>query len=113
VIGTNLARDLDPDDLAAAIETTGYAYKTRQQGAATSVLVAASPLLEGVSGRYFVDCNEAPVVDASFTAPPRGFGVAPWALDLGNAERLWELSPPPGPSLAVSATAVEPSQDSP
>ncbi|MFE5008745.1 hypothetical protein ACFRJ3_29635 [Streptomyces sp. NPDC056696] len=30
-----------------------------EEGAATSVLVAASPLLEGVTGRYFEDCNEA------------------------------------------------------
>ena len=33
--------------------------KTLQQGAATSVLLAASPLLEGVGCRYFEDCNEA------------------------------------------------------
>ena len=92
VIETNLARDLDPDSLAAAIETAGYEYKTREQGAATSVLVAASPLLEGISGRYFADCNEAPVVDSTFTGPPRGFGVAPYALDPDNASRLWDLS---------------------
>jgi NAD(P)-dependent dehydrogenase (short-subunit alcohol dehydrogenase family) len=92
VIETNLARNLDPDILAAAIETAGYDYKTREQGAATSVLVAASPLLEGISGRYFADCNEAPVVDPTFTGPPRGFGVAPYALDPDNASRLWELS---------------------
>ena len=92
VVDTNLARDLDPDALAAAIETAGYEYKTREQGAATSVLVAASPLLEGVSGRYFADCNEAPVVDSTFTGPPRGFGVAPYALDSENAWRLWGLS---------------------
>ena len=30
--------------------------KTIPQGAATSVLLATSPLLEGVGGRYFVDC---------------------------------------------------------
>src|SRR5690242_3273816 len=36
--------------------------KTPQQGAATSVLLAASPLLDGVGGRYFEDCNEAAVV---------------------------------------------------
>jgi NAD(P)-dependent dehydrogenase (short-subunit alcohol dehydrogenase family) len=92
VMETNLARDLDPDVLAAAIETAGYEYKTREQGAATSVLVATSPLLEGVSGRYFADCNEAPVVDSTFTGPPRGFGVAPYALDSDNARRLWEVS---------------------
>jgi NAD(P)-dependent dehydrogenase (short-subunit alcohol dehydrogenase family) len=64
--------------------------KSPEQGAATSVLVAASPLLEGVSGRYFEDCNEAEVI------PERGglgaSGVAPYALDPDNAERLWELS---------------------
>ncbi len=92
VIETGLARDLDPSLLAAAIETAGYEYKTPEQGAATSVLLAASPLLEGVSGRYFADCNEAPVVDSSFTGPPRGFGVAPYALDPKNASRLWQLS---------------------
>jgi NAD(P)-dependent dehydrogenase (short-subunit alcohol dehydrogenase family) len=92
VIETNLARNLDPDILAAAVETAGYEYKTREQGAATSVLVAASPLLEGSTGRYFADCNEAPVVDSTFTGPPRGFGVAPYALDPENARRLWDLS---------------------
>jgi hypothetical protein len=67
----------------------GYEYKTREQGAATSVMVAASRLLEGVSGRYFADCNEAPVVDSSSSGPPRGFGVASYALDPADATRLW------------------------
>jgi NAD(P)-dependent dehydrogenase (short-subunit alcohol dehydrogenase family) len=92
VMETNLARHLDPGVLAGVVETSGYEYKTLGQGAATSVLVAASPLLDGISGRYFADCNEAPVVGPSFTGPPRGFGVAPYALDPDNANRLWELS---------------------
>ena len=92
VMETRLARALDPDALAAAIEAGGYENKTREQGAATSVLVAGSPLLEGVTGRYFADCNEAPVVDSSFTGPPRGFGVAPYALDPVAAKRLWDVS---------------------
>ncbi|MBE1528985.1 NAD(P)-dependent dehydrogenase (short-subunit alcohol dehydrogenase family) [Sphingopyxis sp. OAS728] len=64
--------------------------KTVEQGAATSVLLAASPLLEGVSGLYFEDCNEAPRI----VARPTDFsgGVAGYALDPGNAERLWETS---------------------
>ena len=33
--------------------------KTPEQGAATSVLLAARPELEGVGGRYYEDCNEA------------------------------------------------------
>ena len=36
--------------------------KTVQQGAATSVLLAASPLLSCIGGRYFEDCNEARTV---------------------------------------------------
>jgi Enoyl-(Acyl carrier protein) reductase len=49
-------------------------WKTPQQGAATSVLLAASPLVEGVTGRYFEDRNEAVVL----TEPGDGTrGVAP------------------------------------
>ena len=68
----------------------GRELKTPEQGAATSVLVATSPQLEGIGGRYFEDCNEARVVER------RGehgiAGVAPYALDPANAERLWEVS---------------------
>jgi NAD(P)-dependent dehydrogenase (short-subunit alcohol dehydrogenase family) len=64
--------------------------KTAEQGAATSVLLAASPLLEGVGGRYFADCNEAlPVRDPSDRDMTR---VAPWALDPASGERLWKVS---------------------
>jgi NAD(P)-dependent dehydrogenase (short-subunit alcohol dehydrogenase family) len=34
-------------------------FRTPEAGAATSLHVATSPALEGVSGRYFVDCREA------------------------------------------------------
>jgi NAD(P)-dependent dehydrogenase (short-subunit alcohol dehydrogenase family) len=62
-------------------------WKSRQQGAATSVLLAASPLVEGVTGRYFDDCNEAVVV----TEPgDLSGGVAPYALDQNEADRLWD-----------------------
>lgn len=63
--------------------------KTIEQGAATSVLLAASPLLDGIGGRYFEDCNEAPVV-AERPADFSG-GVAPYALDPDNAARLWDI----------------------
>src|SRR3984885_2870572 len=64
--------------------------KTPEQGASTSVLLAASPLVEGISGIYFQDCNEAPQV----TKRPSDFtgGYASYALDPENAERLWTLS---------------------
>jgi NAD(P)-dependent dehydrogenase (short-subunit alcohol dehydrogenase family) len=63
--------------------------RTVQQGAATSVLLAASPLLEGVGARYFEDCNEAVRVTHR-TDDYRG--VAPYALDPENADRLWDMS---------------------
>jgi NAD(P)-dependent dehydrogenase (short-subunit alcohol dehydrogenase family) len=68
----------------------GSALKTVEQGAATSVLLATSPQLEGIGGRYFEDCNEAPVIHRRGEAGVGG--VAPYALDPNNAERLWEVS---------------------
>jgi NAD(P)-dependent dehydrogenase (short-subunit alcohol dehydrogenase family) len=68
----------------------GASLKTVEQGAATSVLVATSPQLEGIGGRYFDDCNEAPVIHRRGEAGLGG--VAPYALDPDNAERLWEVS---------------------
>jgi NAD(P)-dependent dehydrogenase (short-subunit alcohol dehydrogenase family) len=88
---TNLARYLDPDILEEIKASGVYQFKTPEQGAATSVLVATSSQLEGTGGRYFQDCNEAPVIDPA-TAESTGPGVAGYALDPANAERLWELS---------------------
>jgi NAD(P)-dependent dehydrogenase (short-subunit alcohol dehydrogenase family) len=64
--------------------------KTPEQGAATSVLLAASPLLEGVGGFYFEDCNQSPRI----TRRPADFsgGVADYAVDPSNADRLWDVS---------------------
>jgi NAD(P)-dependent dehydrogenase (short-subunit alcohol dehydrogenase family) len=88
---TNLARHLDPAVLADLVASSSYSYKTLEQGAATSVLVATSPQLEGVTGHYFADCNEAPVIDPK-DEDSRGFGVAAYALDPDNAKRLWQMS---------------------
>lgn len=70
------------------LTTTGHRW-TLQQAAATAVLVAASPLLDGVGCRYFEACNEAVRV-AYRTDDERG--VAPYALDPENADRLWDMS---------------------
>lgn len=71
------------------LQTPVERRKTVEQGAATSVLLAASPLVDGIGGRYFEDCNESPVV----TQRPDDFsgGVAPYALDPDNAARLWDI----------------------
>jgi NAD(P)-dependent dehydrogenase (short-subunit alcohol dehydrogenase family) len=91
-IATNLQRHMDPDYIQRRMEETGgrLRLKTAEQGAATSVLLATSPLLDGVGGRYFEDCNEAAVI--AERGPAGSAGVAPYALDPAEAERLWETS---------------------
>lgn len=70
------------------LRTPAERRKTIEQGAATSVLLAASPLVEGIGGRYFEDCNESPLVARR---PDDFTGVAPYALDPDNAARLWDI----------------------
>ncbi|MFJ8310981.1 MULTISPECIES: SDR family NAD(P)-dependent oxidoreductase [unclassified Streptomyces] len=65
--------------------------KTVEQGAATSVLLATSPLLEGVGGRYFADCNETETETVDHRTGTL-HGVARYAVDPDNARRLWTLS---------------------
>jgi NAD(P)-dependent dehydrogenase (short-subunit alcohol dehydrogenase family) len=89
-IRTNLSRHMDPEELAQLHASGLYTFKTPEQGAATSVLVATSPQLEGIGGRYFEDCNEAAVLDQA--AADARSGVAAYALDPENAKRLWEVS---------------------
>ncbi|MBE1547531.1 NAD(P)-dependent dehydrogenase (short-subunit alcohol dehydrogenase family) [Mycobacterium sp. OAS707] len=92
-IATPLQRHLPAHyaaDALKAFRAGGSDFKTVEQGAATSVLLAASPLVEGVGGRYFENCNEAALVYRR--GGPGTGGVAPYALDAANAERLWELS---------------------
>jgi NAD(P)-dependent dehydrogenase (short-subunit alcohol dehydrogenase family) len=91
IADTNLSRHMDPALLADLRASGAFRFKTLEQGAATSVLVATSLQLEGIGGRYFQDCNEAAVVDAPTTSTEAS-GVAAYALDSGNAERLWDVS---------------------
>ncbi|MEU6850562.1 SDR family NAD(P)-dependent oxidoreductase [Actinacidiphila alni] len=84
-IATNLQRHV-----GGRLLTPPERRKSPQQGAATSVLLAASPLLDGVGGRYFEDCAQAPVVVRR--APGDFTGVAAYALDPDGADRLWEAS---------------------
>ncbi|MBQ0980965.1 SDR family NAD(P)-dependent oxidoreductase [Micromonospora sp. M61] len=86
-IRTNLQRYVSEEELDRLRAGNAAAWKTVEQGAATSVLVATSPLLDGVGGRYFEDCQEAA------PAQPGGrTGVAAYALDPEAAERLWKVS---------------------
>lgn len=91
-ISTNLQRHVSEQELnrmraAAGSGDAAPRWKSVAAGAATSVLLAASPLVEGVAGRYFEDCNEAgPHQEGSRT------GVAAYALDPEAAQRLWRYS---------------------
>ena len=92
-IHTNLQRHVGGEDYINRLRHQGgwsIELKTAEQGAATSVLVAASPQLEGIGGRYFEDCREAEVVDErtgpraspatrSTRRTPSGSGTSPWS----------------------------------
>ena len=90
ITSTNLSRYVG--DIAAAptsfeANSSDVSWKTVEQGAATSVLLAASPLVDGVTGRYFEDCNEAAPHQPGICR-----GIAGYAVDPANASRLWRLS---------------------
>ena len=51
------------------------------------MLLATSPLLDGIGGRYFEDCNEA-----GRSEPGTRRGVAAYALDASDAALLWQVS---------------------
>jgi NAD(P)-dependent dehydrogenase (short-subunit alcohol dehydrogenase family) len=82
-IRTNLQRHVAEQEIARMRPV----WKTTAQGAATSVLLAASPLVEGVGGRYFEDCDQAEP-----NQPGTRTGVAGYALDPEAAARLWRYS---------------------
>jgi NAD(P)-dependent dehydrogenase (short-subunit alcohol dehydrogenase family) len=90
ILTTNLIRHVGdvlkaPGSFGPA--STDVSYKNAEQGAATSALLAGSPLVEGVSGRYFEDCQEAEPHQ-----PGVRRGVAGYALDPERAARLWTVS---------------------
>jgi len=109
---TNLARHLTFEDFVTLgfVNTDGTPNaemdeamkkiaKTKEQGAATAVWAATSPLLHNIGGVYLED-NEVAQIDtenydaiASTYRNPGGFaGIAPYAVDKESAQKLWTLS---------------------
>ncbi|SFK60265.1 NAD(P)-dependent dehydrogenase, short-chain alcohol dehydrogenase family [Sphingomonas sp. NFR04] len=95
---TDLARHLSPEQVRAfgAMDEKGEIridplndLKTVQQGAATALWCATSPLLADLGGVYCEDCNVAPLREPD---DPRKDGVRTWAADADLATRLWALS---------------------
>ncbi len=64
-------------------------FKSPEQGAATAVRAATSPLLEGHGGAYCQDCD---IAEPAGTEDMLVGGVKPWAIDPDAASRLRELS---------------------
>lgn len=53
-------------------------FKTPRQGCQTSVFLACSTEIEGVTGKYFMDCVEKELTQG--------------ARNVSKAKKLWELS---------------------
>ncbi|GAA4610161.1 SDR family NAD(P)-dependent oxidoreductase [Actinoallomurus liliacearum] len=64
-------------------------FKTPEQGAATAVWAATSPLLDAHGGAYCQDCD---IAEPATTDDMLIGGVKPWAVDPDEAARLWTLS---------------------
>jgi len=105
IAGTELARDGDMDlfkQLGFFDENGNIRpeilvnLKTISQGAATSIWVATSPLLNHIGGVYCEDgdiaalLTEKPVEKTN--ARMHQSGVQPYSLDEANAKRLWKLT---------------------
>ncbi|GGC66420.1 oxidoreductase [Undibacterium terreum] len=96
ILDTDLKRYLSDEDLRTmgVLDEEGQLinaerYKTPNQGAATSVWCAANPQLQGLGGVY---CEDADIAHAVAADSKEDFGVKPWAIDPGFAERLWSIS---------------------
>ncbi len=80
LVHTNIARTA-PAIIRKGFDWVGpWIAKTPQQGAATQVYVATSPLLEGVSGAYFEDCN------------PVTLSGTHHMFDAAMARQLWDVA---------------------
>ena len=94
VIHTELSRYMTEETLTSLItrlseRPTAMAWKTPEQGAATSVWAATSALLDGRGGEYCEDCNVSAVVPDDELDDG---GVAARAVDPARAATLWALS---------------------
>lgn len=107
IVTTNLGKHLNQEDFynfgltdekGTPINDPSKQIKNKEQGAATIVWCATSPLLTNHGGVYCENCNIAGIKteDAlkieEITSTAKFFGVMPYAVDLSNADRLWDLS---------------------
>lgn len=77
VVATNFARD-GGGIMGLVVRAFRFGFISPEEGARTSIYLAASPEVEGVTGKYFVNCKAAPSSPASY--------------DTATARRLWQWS---------------------
>jgi NAD(P)-dependent dehydrogenase (short-subunit alcohol dehydrogenase family) len=93
ILQTGLSRHMPASLLGNVQATSKQMFKTVGQGAATTVVVATSPGLNGVTGRYFEDCQPSETIPRGTPdIPAHARGVAWYALDPASAQRLWKVS---------------------
>ncbi len=110
IVGTNLGSSMPVGQVRAMQQATGLVdqsgrpvidpgsgKKTPQQGAATIVFAATSPLLAGIGGVYLKDNDISPLDHAADPSAQgadliRSQNVVPHSIDPQSARRLWEMS---------------------
>jgi NAD(P)-dependent dehydrogenase (short-subunit alcohol dehydrogenase family) len=94
-VSTGLQRDFSPDmkDHLDRLEAAGvFAYKSVQEGAATTLVAATAPEFAHTGGHYLDDGNEAETVPDDAELAGNSHAVKRWALDPDTAEHLWQVS---------------------
>lgn len=94
-VATGLQRNFTAQQKAsldAAAAAGVFAYKTVEQGAATSIIAAVAPEFARSGGHYLDDAQEAYTVSNDADLAQHPHGVKAWALDPAAAERLWTVS---------------------
>jgi NAD(P)-dependent dehydrogenase (short-subunit alcohol dehydrogenase family) len=80
------------DYLAEAEAAGAFAWKTAQQGAATTLVAAVAPEFAHTGGRYLDDGREAHTVPNDADLFHNSHGVKQWAIDPDTAQELWTVS---------------------
>ncbi|NBC35456.1 SDR family NAD(P)-dependent oxidoreductase [Novosphingobium sp. FSY-8] len=99
IFETDLARHMDPaiaeaygmiDKEGRPIIAPEKGWKNSQQGAATTIWAATSPMLAAIGGVYCADCNISALVEPGNQALTTN-AVSPSVIDQVSAGRLWQI----------------------
>jgi len=94
-VATGLQRNFtqkQKDYLAEAEAAGAFAYKSAQQGAATTLVAAVAPEFAHTGGHYLDDGREAHTVPNDADLFAHSHGVKQWAIDPDTAQKLWTVS---------------------